>query len=709
MALDVPGSLKKVKLNNNIYTFVDELFANAIDSFLIRKQLQKDVTDLKIKFSCEINDADLLGSQKNLIVKCSDNGIGLGPDQTKAFVTKDTSYKDYLKIQGIGECKGSGRIQYLLYFSHMNIISIYKSDNDFLSKSLDFSDKITKEIEEKSFKVEKTKNSNIGFEITLSSLKDEPSIHIQKQGDIEALFSADKIRNHVMVFFLQRLVTLKDQVGDFEILFESKYKDETKTTYLKPDNLPSVTTTKTTSIIILDSSKKVEFKVSHYKLEKKKFDLTKNTVAMCAKSTIVSDITKKYLKTKTLENNPLGDHYHIILIESEYLDLYVNDQRDGFLLPKTNSEKEQSTFIEALLSLDEIYNSIEDIVLEMLSPPDWNKDAIVSMVAQKYGISSVMLAEAEVRIHFGDSEETIVKRVLTKYQEKIIKDTSEIFDIQNEIKGLQPDSEDFRKKINEISWKHTSSLKSVDMANLSQLVVRRSAIIEVLRLAVDQELSVQKEKVKDNKKKNNESLIHNIFFPMKKDSTEVEDHDIWILNEDYNYFDYISSDKQLSQMKLDGVNIFDADIDTEIEKIMKKNSDENERKRPDIAIFSKDGSAVIIEFKAPYVPLDEHTSDLMEYAQLLAAKSKGKLKQFYGYLIGTEVNSNRLRGYTKFANNKGWFGTENIIEHTTNTRLGELYSEILFYNDIADKAAMKLEVYKKKLGLNGSLSSSSKD
>jgi|APLak6261694702_1056217.scaffolds.fasta_scaffold00090_30 hypothetical protein len=707
MALDVPGSLKKAKLNNNIYTFVDELFANAIDSFLIRKQLQKDVTDLKITFSSEITDADFLGTQKNLTIRCSDNGIGLGPDQTKAFVTKDTSYKDYLKIQGIGECKGSGRIQYLLYFSHMNILSIYKNGNEFISKTLDFSDKSTKEIDEKSFKEQKTSDTNVGFEIKLSALKDEPFVHIQKQGNIEALFSAEKIRNHVLVFFLQRLVTLKDQIGNFEIIFESTYKDETQTTKLKAGDLPDITATKMAVATIADSNKKVEFKVSHYKLEKNKFDLTKNTVAMCAKSTIVSDITKKYLKTKTLENNHLGGNYHIILIESDYLDLYVSEQRDGFMLPKTNSEKDQSSFYEELLSLDDIYNSIEDIIQEMLSPPDWNKENIINMVAQKYGISSAMLADVDVRIHFGDTEESVVKRVLTKYQEKIIKDTSDIFDIQNEIKKLKPDSEDFRKKINEISWKHTSSIKSVDMANLSQLVVRRAAIIEVLRLAVAQELGVQKTKPKD-KKKNDESLIHNIFFPMKKDSLEVEDHDIWILNEDYNYFDYISSDKQLSQMQLDGITLFDADIDIELEKIMKKNSDDNERKRPDIAIFGKDGSAIIIEFKAPQVPLDEHTSDLMEYAQLLAAKSKGKLKQFYGYLIGTEVNPNRLRGYTRFANNKGWFGTENVIEHTTNTRLGELYSEILYYNDIADKAEMKLEVYKKKLGLVGALSSTSK-
>ena len=37
-------------------------------------------------------------------------------------------------------------------------------------------------------------------------------------------------------------------------------------------------------IITLMSIVSVEFKISHYKLEKSKFDLTKNTVAMCAKS-----------------------------------------------------------------------------------------------------------------------------------------------------------------------------------------------------------------------------------------------------------------------------------------------------------------------------------------------------------------------------------------------------------------------------------------
>jgi hypothetical protein len=172
MALDVRGSLKKAKLNSNIYIFIDELFSNAVDSFLIRKHLQKDVKDFKIKFSTDITSTTLDASQKDLSITCTDNGIGLGVEQTKAFITKDTSYKDDLHVEGIGECKGSGRIQYLLYFSNMAITSVYKNAGGSFLKTLAFSES-SKEIDDSSFKVEPTTRADIGFAITLSSLKPE--------------------------------------------------------------------------------------------------------------------------------------------------------------------------------------------------------------------------------------------------------------------------------------------------------------------------------------------------------------------------------------------------------------------------------------------------------------------------------------------------------------------------------------------------------
>jgi hypothetical protein len=270
-------------------------------------------------------------------------------------------------------------------------------------------------------------------------------------------------------------------------------------------------------------------------------------------------------------------------------------------------------------------------------------------------------------------------------------------DYDADVSGLKAKNSDLiaREKTQK---EYTSSLKSVDMANLSQLVVRRAAILEILQLAINTNLSVQD--VPEGERRKDEKIIHNIFFPMSADSEEVDDHDIWILNEEYQYYDYIASDKALSKIKWsDGSLLFESDIDEALSEILSTNYENNSSKRPDIAIFNNEGSAIIVEFKAPGVNMDTHIGDLMEYSQLLAAKSNGKLKKFYGYLIGTDVNANRLTGYTRFPSGQGWFNTADIIEHSTGQRLGELYSEILYYSDVVDRANKRLEVYKKRLNL----------
>ena len=316
-------------------------------------------------------------------------------------------------------------------------------------------------------------------------------------------------------------------------------------------------------------------------------------------------------------------------------------------------------------------------------------------MAHKYGITSAMIKDVKVHISYGDTEEKVAKRVMNHYQEKIIDDTSDIFDLKEEISQLTPDSQEFRDKLNELSWKHTSSIKNVDMANLAHLVVRRSTIVDILKMTIDGQLDCQVDNVGRNK---NEALIHNIFFPMRKDTPEVKDHDIWLLNEEYSYYDYISSDKPLASVKWDGdETLFDADIDDEMAKITTQVYDENKNTRPDIAIFSKEGAAIIIEFKAPDVSLEKHTSEVVKYAKVLASKSKGKINRFYGYLIGSKIDHTALDDYSRFANDKGWFKTSSLVDYDTREHLGELYSEILFYDDVVEKASMRLKAYKDKL------------
>lgn len=98
--------------------------------------------------------------------------------------------------------------------------------------------------------------------------------------------------------------------------------------------------------------------------------------------------------------------------------------------------------------------------------------------------------------------------------------------------------------------------------------------------------------------------------------------------------------------------------------------------------------------------MEDHVGDLMEYAQLLAAKSGGKLKRFYGYLIGDTLNPLRLSGYTRFPSAKGYFNSVAIVEPDTQRALGGLYSEILFYDDVVDRANKRIEIYRKRLNMN---------
>jgi hypothetical protein len=117
-------------------------------------------------------------------------------------------------------------------------------------------------------------------------------------------------------------------------------------------------------------------------------------------------------------------------------------------------------------------------------------------------------------------------------------------------------------------------------------------------------------------------------------------------------------------------------------------------------LFTKEGTATIIEFKAPGINLDDHIGDLSEYAHILCAKSGGKLKRFYCYLIGDKVNQLRLSAWTKFPVGKGWFQSSDVTDPDTGQRLGEMYSEIMYFSEVVERAKKRIGVYQKKLNLS---------
>ncbi|WP_211100390.1 hypothetical protein, partial [Azospirillum sp. TSO35-2] len=90
-----------------------------------------------------------------------------------------------------------------------------------------------------------------------------------------------------------------------------------------------------------------------------------------------------------------------------------------------------------------------------------------------------------------------------------------------------------------------------------------------------------------------------------------------------------------------------------------------------------------------------------EYSHLLAAKSGGKIKKFYCYLIGDSVNPLRLSGtWTPFPVGNGWFQSSPLLDPVTRQQLGETYFELLHFGDVIERAKKRIGVYQNKLKID---------
>ncbi|MBN6533021.1 hypothetical protein JZM40_15430 [Acinetobacter pittii] len=699
MTLDIKGGLKNTPPSANKYVVVEELLSNAIDSYLIRRKEDLNIPKLSIIFEIEFYQKSLFtDGEYDLAISCLENGAGFCNEQVKAFVTKDSTFKDYLHIQGLGKCKGAGRIQFFHYFETLNIDSVYLDKDRLKRRKLSIKPE-TREISEAHFSQCELESTDINTKVTLKGIKKNS---FKNQNDILTIrndFSALILKKYVLTTFLQRLILLKELIGEFSINFHDNDNGERTSSSISSDDLPSPVDNKTLVLRCSHSNlskPSYALKITRYSITPSENSSEQHEVALCANSAIVCSLAKKFFRTTSDIKKPIDGYFELILVESEFLESKVNQQRDAFNIPKECSSGED--LIDEI-SMQDIIEALEDYVYLIITPKDFDKEALINSTQERFGISRTMLEDTNIKIHFSDTEENIAKRVLKKLQEDIVKDTSNLFDIKQRVLLLDPRSEDFRTQINDLSWKYTSTLKKMDMANLSQLIVRRSSMIEVLRKAVRLMLACQEQS--SVVRREDEKIIHNVFFPTGKNNTESIDHDIWILNEEYHYFEHIASDRPLSSFVWkDHKKLFESDIDESLEALFKKNNNDHSKKRPDIAIFNEEGSAIIIEFKAPKVPLQDHIPDLVQYSRLLAAKSGGKIKKFYGYLIGTELDESRMpTNYEKFPSGLGYFNTSVISDPATRIPYGELYTEILFYDQFIDRAEKRLNIYKKKLNI----------
>lgn len=599
-----------------ISRIVHEDISNRVNQYdvlfeAITNSIQANSTKIKCYLNCTsfiANDGEEnLGDIKVDTIKIIDNGEGLTDDNYKSFTKYRTEFKKALG------CKGVGRFVFLKVYKNALYTSNIESIQETRKIKFDF------EFDTDNLEKEKSKIKENETEIILQSISNQ-YLDFEKNIDRRIKLDLHKIRKKVLTHLIPTLFFYKEKGVNISIEFIDEYNN--LSIQISPDDIPEF--------------KQKKFKVSnfdgvsynfllHYVVENNPGTLN---AFYCANKRAVCDFNEKDLKIAM----PYG-YSGYMLLESDYLNLKVNNERNNF--------------------------DIFPVKTDMFSPISWElintetkkgiSDIIKQGVPETKKINKQKLKEIQEErpylIQHIQPEDIEMAGFLDK--KAIIEKAKKSFDIAKENVLENVGKEDYTDEdLNEAI--------ALAQNELVSYINDRVLVIDRLKSLVDKSERV-------------ESIIHNLFMKKytKDDYYSVGKNNLWLLDDRFTTYSYAASDKRIIEV-LNDINETLDDVDILNDK-------------PDLSLFFSHSpnnndrlKSVLIEIK----PFDfssksdrkkfNGVQQLIDYVK--AFKDKEKIKEVYGYLI-TDIDeklSERLKddGYTPL------FSSESPIYHRFYERTG---------------------------------------
>lgn len=584
---------------------------------------------------------------KILSFRIIDNGVGLNEENFNSFDELDSEYK--LEIGG----KGIGRISYLKVFEEAKIKSIYSEKGKMYCRTFSFKN-TKKGIEDLKLEQEENETSNQTI-IELIGFKED----YRKE-------SPKKTEDVAKVLLLYLLAYFVNPDNEFDVKIIDKSTE--KVISLRE---------------IFDKEYKLKIKEKTINVEREKFNLKymllegkeENEICYVAHNRkVFSEKIKRY---DGLLKGPFDNNYLIIYISGNYFDNNINDERTDF------------TFVKSSKLEERLFLTLEDIVIEVLNfIKKEYKNEYEKLLKQNEEILNHFVKNApQYRALYNSNTEIIAKINPDMSSEKI----ESIFynlkkDIQKKIKiGIETYSEDKKEEKEKI----LKMVSDVDKTNLVEYVINRKLVLDFLEKSLETD---------ENGKYRTEDIVHDIFFPTKTSSDEIEyeEHNLWLIDDRLSFHNYAFSD----------------------ETILKK--EENGYKRPDILIYNKpllikdmihkseEESFYIVEFKRPqrndYTDDENPIDQVLNYAKDIREqrlKIKGRPVKpsndalIYAFVI-CDITSKlkqkagryKMNGAPDEGSYYGYFPEERVFL--------EMYS----FDKILDNAKKRNRIFFEKLGID---------
>lgn len=665
-----------------------EAFTNSIEAIRDRQKIDsthKGEITIKI-YSTENTTPDSYTFSSLSII---DNGIGFNDDQFQRFNTFRDVRKNYKNL-------GSGRIQYVHYFDSTNVKSVFEQNGEFFerefiaSKDKEFLNHNSL-VKHKSCK--KVTANKVETKVTFNALLEKSGVYDDLS---EQSFKVKLLERYIHYFCHNQNSLPKIKI---EFYIHTKLKGETSIT--KAD-IPKVDKKK---VIKLQYSKKVnsgiekidkteDFQIDAFKIDKKL--LKENKLNLVSKGEVIEE-SPISLESLAGNDNIKGSKF-LFLVSSNFI-----DERDTHLRGMVNIQTRDSFAKDLFANAEEIFvdeiqqevnNSISSMYPEI-------EDAKQKHIEEFTKLKEMFLLDdataKEISISINDSETEILKKFYEAEAKKSASLDAKIKASIDSLEKLDTTSEGYSEQLEKEIQKLVKEIPLQNKVSLTQYVARRKLVLELFHLINNRKLSAQ---INEDRNKD-EKLLHNLIFQQTNSSSE--DSDLWLINEDFIYFKG-TSEKLLRDVELDGVKLLRDNLTDEEETFRTALNENRYAKRPDILLFPEEGKCLIIEFKNPDVNVSEHLNQINNYASLIwnFSNPQFKFETFYGYLIGEKVNTNDVRfhdGDFKEAYQFDYlFRANKIIPGLFVKGDAALYTEVIKYSTLYDRAKRRNEIFIKKLG-----------
>lgn len=687
--LKFAGVLQDIKKSQRALQPIFEAFTNSIEAIKIKKR-DYSAYDGKIDIIIKIksNFADL-PEFESLTIK--DNGVGFNDTEFKRFNT----YKDFTK--GFKNL-GSGRIQYAHYFDSAEIKSIFEEDgslmerNFIISKNKTFLDKNAIVFHKNKIV---SKATETGTQITFKDILEKSNIYNSlTQKTLKECLLERYV--HYFCYNVNSLPKIKIKYYlDGSFIEESEITKNDIPSIDKTDHLKlQYSKVADTGRGIQKIEKDEDFTIDAFKIKKE--ILKSNDLKLTSKGEIIEESNVDL--QSLAENENVKGYKYLFLVSSNYIDNRDTNIRGILNIPTTETFGKGDIFETEEILLEDIQKGVNEKIDSMypeIEQVKQNHDLQLEKLKEMFLLDDETAKDLNISIN--DSESKILEKFYEAEAKKAANVDAKIKETIDKLEDLDTTADDYTEKLEYEIKKLVDIIPLQNKNSLAHYVARRKLVLDLFDKILKKKLAVQATK---KGSAFSESLIHNLLF--QQQSTDSENSDLWILNEDFIYFKG-SSEKQLSKVEIGGELLFKETFTDEEEKYLKSLGENRKIKRPDVLLFPEEGKCLILEFKSTEVNVSEHLTQIDMYANLIRnyTQDKFQITTFYGYLLGESIEPRDVLGRVSSYEHSYQFDylfrpSQKVIGFDGRTD-GSIYSEVLKYSTLLERAKKRNQIFIDKI------------